>query len=177
MVQVPQPSFNATDYGSMPDASNICYVRRNNLMDKLIFDTASSGEPVSFSSRYQNETYHLDFHGPALRCSMADVSVVVNITHKFGTDVRDGASTYPFVSWVAGDEGTLNHTGNTSLFQTFDVVSHDAARIFVMTTRANRMKLQSSMVTTTQWVTSQNVSSTTHHTVSTSRSTIQTRHI
>lgn len=113
-------------------------VSGDNRLYKLAYNTASSAQPVSLSSKYQNETYHLQFVGPTVRCGPANESVVNKLTPLYGIPAvaggGTGGETIPFLSWVAGDEQQLNTSIGLGMqyFPTLDSQSQDAARIFIM---------------------------------------------
>ena len=132
-LQVPQPSFNETNYGFLQNGGGEgVAVSGNKRLYKLAYNTASLAQPVSFSSRYQNETYHLNFSGPAVRCGPASESVVDRLTALHGISYAENRAT--FLSWVAGDEQQLDTSRITRVknFQTLDYQSQDAARLFIM---------------------------------------------
>lgn len=130
MLQVPQPIYNETNYGSM-GAGGGYFLSTEKTLYRLAYATTVSGQPVPLSSAYENETYHLQFNGPAVRCGMANDSVVERLSLLFGEPIA--GDTVPFASWVAGDEKSyIESDGRYGEFQTLDTTASDTVRIFVM---------------------------------------------
>jgi len=100
---------------------------------KLAYHAGSSAQPVPLKSTFANETYHLDFEGPAVKCMSANDSLVYNITIDHGT--TSGGNPTELLAWVAGDKPSkvMGETGT----KTLDMASPDAARLFVMTNTGN----------------------------------------
>jgi hypothetical protein len=129
-LQVPQPTFNMTNFATIQSFTDKSLSSEGRIF-KLAYQVASSGESVALASTYQNETYHLDFSGPAVRCASANESVVYNLTHAFGiTSMFRGEATR-FASWTPGEQPEFRSSVK-NISQTLDYVSTDAARIFVM---------------------------------------------
>lgn len=126
---VPQPAFdNSTNFGS---AGEFGYLESTPLIYKLAYNTASAWQPVALSSEYQNETYGLSFTGPAVKCASANHSMVREMTKIYSPDSYNSAQqSYQYLSWVPGTDPGYSSAD----FGTLDSVSHDAARIFVLTT-------------------------------------------
>lgn len=131
--QVPQPLYNYTNYATLDPGADASYTIDQRLYN-LAFGTASSGQPVMLESRYPNETYHLQFDGPALRCGSANDSLVSKLTGRFGVIMNSPqAQDYnDYISWVLGDEQALNETDYESSYKTLDRMSKDVPRLFVM---------------------------------------------
>ena len=96
---------------------------------------AFRGEILPMIPQYPNQSFHLDFHGPAVNCSQADESVVLSMTQGYGfkyNSTTDNGSTpfYVYYSWVPGNE----YTSQNAYARNIDLVSQDAARIFVLST-------------------------------------------
>jgi hypothetical protein len=100
---------------------------------KLAFNTASGARPVALSSTFPNQTYHIQFSGPAVRCSGANDSLVANLTATYGDPLNAGGSGNrdKYLSWVPGNEDALG-SSYVDQFQTLDQTSIDVARVFVM---------------------------------------------
>lgn len=124
-------SHNGDGYVS-PDGvdSDPVFITSSNLIHKLAFGAAASSQPVSLPSANQNQTYHLDFDGPAVKCSPANESIMYNVTVDQGLNYGSTRRN-TFLSWVGSG---LNSTLATQPSpQTLDYYSLDAARIWVMT--------------------------------------------
>jgi hypothetical protein len=134
ILQVPQPLYNGTNYGYIQAGGGGYAISTEKTLYKLAYATASSAQPVSLSSTYENQTYHLQFNGPAVKCGIANDSVVRNLSLQFGEPVDIGGSgnLVLFTSWVAGDEQAYKTQNGQEQFQTLDTTSTDGARIFVM---------------------------------------------
>jgi hypothetical protein len=135
-LQVPQPDFNMTNFGTRQSSGGQSLVSGDSRIYKLAYHAGSSAQPVPLESTFANETYHLDFEGPAVKCMSANDSLVHKITIDHGT-VLSASSGNPIelLSWVAGDEPSdvVHEKGATTL----DMTSPDAARLFVMTNTGN----------------------------------------
>jgi hypothetical protein len=139
-LQVSQPYFNMTNFGTLQTSGGQNLISGDARIYKLAYHAGASGQPVSLASTFQNETYHLDFEGPAVKCASANDSLVNSVTIKYGTAL--GASSgnpIDFISWAAGDE-LLRVMNKTEEAATLDMTSTDAARLFVMTSTGNWTK-------------------------------------
>jgi hypothetical protein len=134
-LQVPQPVFNATNYGQVQGGGGGSLLSPDPRMLKLAFNTASAGKSVALTSSYPNETYHLDFVGPAVRCGPANDSIIQNMTALFGNAqnaLGSSGNVMEYFSWVEGDEQTWN-ASYKGAYSTLDQTDDDAARVYVMT--------------------------------------------
>lgn len=135
-LQVPQPYFNMINFGTRQSSGNQFLVSGDAKIYKLAYLTSISGQPMPLKSIYPNQTYHLDFEGPAVKCMSANDSLVYNITIDHGTVLSaSSGNSIELLSWVAGDEpvDVVREKGASTL----DVTSPDAARLFVMTSTGN----------------------------------------
>jgi hypothetical protein len=140
LLQVPQPHFNMTNFGTLQFSGGQSAISGNTRILKLAYRIALVEQPAPLNSTFRNETYHLDFHGPAIKCASANDSLVKSVTIKCGTAL--GASSgnpIDFISWAAGDE-LLRVMNKTEEAATLDMTSTDAARLFVMTSTGNWTK-------------------------------------
>ncbi|KAF7187316.1 hypothetical protein HII31_11404 [Pseudocercospora fuligena] len=100
---------------------------------KHAFGAASSGQPASIPSSSENQTYHLDFLGPAVHCSSANDSIIYNATMELGSQTSwawFGGTT--FASWTG--QGLVAPTySQHDRPETLDYINTDVARIWVMT--------------------------------------------
>lgn len=125
--QVPQPTSNMTNFATVETSTDM-RLSSDGRIFKLAYQVASPGESVALSSIYQNQTYHLDFSGPAVRCAPANDSVVHNLTSDFGITRMFRGEATQFLSRTSGNEPEALKTTKT-----LDYISTDAARIFIMT--------------------------------------------
>jgi hypothetical protein len=139
-VQVPQPHYNATNYANTATGGGDIDISVNPRLYRLALNTASAARPVPLASTFPNETYHIRFDGPAVRCQPANNSVIANLTAEFGSNsanVVNGnqGNRFKYLSWVPGDEAVLDYYNafDHDPFLTLDQRSLDVARIFVMT--------------------------------------------
>ncbi|PVH94144.1 hypothetical protein DM02DRAFT_693815 [Periconia macrospinosa] len=126
MLQVPQPLYDLTNYGYV-SAGGSYVVTIDERVLKLAYATASTAQPVSLQPTHPNETYHLQFNGPAVKCGPANDSFIHNISSLYGGYSAGNKILYK--SWVPGSEG--DHRGPKT--ETLDYNSRDGARLFVMT--------------------------------------------
>jgi hypothetical protein len=131
--KVPQLQFdNATNYGNTVIGEDNVAVRP--LMNKLAFHAASAAQPVPISSSYPNESYHLDFYGPAIKCSaLANISMVRNISISLAEE-SIGGSGKNFVSWVGGADAYPRVEASAT---TLDTLSENGSRIIVVNEEGN----------------------------------------
>lgn len=124
MLQVPQPWYESNYYGYIATTGS-GRIMTNERIYQLAYATASTAQPLSLSSTYQNETYQIQFNGPAVKCHKADESLILSVSQKFGTK---GDSVYTYRSWTPGNEGTGLAEGTPSI--TLDDIEgrHDEAR-------------------------------------------------
>lgn len=131
--QVPQLKFNDLESGGVSVNDNFYTSPKVSArLDRLLYNTASAGQPPQLYSKHQNESYELQFYGPALSCSSASETLISAANTAYGGSVLGGY--HSFISCVGGEENVLTDSAllNQSL-NTIDVTSNDAARIYVMT--------------------------------------------
>ena len=133
-LQVPQPLYNATNYGYMQAGGGGYALTTDPRLYRLAFNTASAAQPIQLRSAFPNETYHVQFDGPAVRCIPANDSIVYNLTYYHGDTLNAGSSGNrdKYLAWVPGNEEALN-SSYVEQFDTLDQTSVDTARIFIMT--------------------------------------------
>ncbi len=141
-AQVPQASFNISTYAQAEYYGGL--QSPSDLVSKIAYVAAMSGQPVTLPSAHQNQTYHLDFFGPAIRCSSAKQTMIQTIAATIAETGKTG-SPVVFVSWTGHDDhGLLNldnvksgwplSDGSWDLpYEPLDKSLSDAARIYVMT--------------------------------------------
>lgn len=102
-------------------------------LNKLVFGVAAAGQPLAIPSTAQNETYSLEFIGPALRCSSANESVIDHMSRNFGygSNFTMGMTVFEYISW-AGPPIPDRNIFRTTL-STLDEVDENIVSIFVMT--------------------------------------------
>ncbi|KAF2158720.1 hypothetical protein M409DRAFT_61436 [Zasmidium cellare ATCC 36951] len=154
-ASVPQPNFNTSWYAerqaggssAVPGVSNSYSISAAADLYKLGFTAAAASEPVSLSFSQPNQTYHLDFYGPAVKCAAANDSVIYNTTMSLGTNPYSGY-TWRYASWVSdayaayqvapsGNYYNLSTSERSRSPATVDYANTDAARIYVMTNTGN----------------------------------------
>jgi hypothetical protein len=126
MLQVPQPLYDLTNYGYVSGGGSYIVTIDDRVL-KLAYATASTAQPVALLSTYQNETYHLQFNGPAVKCGPANESVIRGVSSQYGG--YSGGNKVIYRSWVTGSEGDSAGPGTGTL----DYDSRDGARVFIMT--------------------------------------------
>ena len=80
-LQVPQPYFNMTNFGTRQSSGGQSLVSGDSRIYKLAYHAGASSQPVPLESTFANETYHLDFEGPAVKCMSANDSVAARLHH------------------------------------------------------------------------------------------------
>jgi hypothetical protein len=132
-LKVPQLQFdNETNYGNTIIGQDNVAVRP--LMNKLAFHAASAAQPVPIASSYPNESYHLDFYGPAIRCSaLANISLVRNISISLSLE-SIGGSGKNFVSWVGSGDAYPREEASATVL---DTLSEEGSRIIVVGDEGN----------------------------------------
>jgi hypothetical protein len=133
-LQIPQPHFNMTNFGERQTSGGLHLVSGDPRIYRLAYYAGASGQPVPLKSTFPNETYHLFFQGPAIKCTSANDSLVNNITLNYGkiaSGFGGSPDTIEFISWAAGSE--LSRVMSNQRTETLDMTSTDAARLFVMT--------------------------------------------
>jgi hypothetical protein len=127
-LKVPQLQFdNETNYGNSIVGQKIVAVRP--LMNKLAFHTAIAAQTIPIASSYPNESYHLDFYGPAIKCSvLANISMVRDISIWLSRESIGGIGKN-FVSWVGGGDAYPREEVSDA---TLDILSENGSRIIVV---------------------------------------------
>lgn len=134
-LQVPQLSYNASTWAvAGPISSNRAFWSASADMQKAAFAAAVTGQVIGAPHTYANETYSLDFHAPAIQCSSANDSVQ-DAAKAFYLGYAGSGGHFAYYSWVGGDDhGILSdnstYSGSGS-WESLDMVSTDAARIFI----------------------------------------------
>lgn len=96
------------------------------------FGAATTGTILGVPHTYANETYHLDFDGPAVQCQTANDTVRDQVSKTVKENWGSGGY-FSYWAWV----GNNNHgllSGNLTMsdtWETLDADSTDAARVFV----------------------------------------------
>jgi hypothetical protein len=119
-LQVPQPLYNFTNYGSASGYTNL--LSESASLTKLLAYTASSQNPVQLDSAFQNQTYNLIFNGPALKCQSASEATIRNSSYIY----TPAGSFVQFASWLPANQ-------SLGLGRDPSCTGPNAARIFVMT--------------------------------------------
>jgi hypothetical protein len=109
-LQVPQPSFNLTNYGKM-DGYDYA-MNEDPRLTRLLAYTAASGAPVHLQSSYQNQTYKLVFNGPALKCGPASDAVTHNASLTYANST---SYMYDFASWTGFDVPVMDQQYQISI--------------------------------------------------------------
>lgn len=141
-LKVPQLSYNGTTWAEHgPFSSSDAFYGASSSVKRAGLAAAMTGQVLNVPHTFVNESYHLDFSGPALSCSMANDSVR-SIANKNLNGNTGSGGTYTFWSWMGDDDhGLLNSTGESPLpsdtvagttWATLDALGEDAARIWVM---------------------------------------------
>jgi hypothetical protein len=111
-------------------------LNRDSRFKHYAYHAGASGQPVPLQSTFANETYCLDFEGPAVKCMSADDSMIYNMTIPHGTTLQaSSGNPIELLSWVAGDVPSEIFYENGA--GTLDITSTDAARLFVLTNTGN----------------------------------------
>lgn len=133
-VRVRQPDFNFTNFGSFTGGGGQILLGNAKIYG-LAYRTASTGLPISMSSpeNYQNASYHLGFHGPAIKCGPANETFIHNLTHDFGLEKYQRDMTL-FLSWVGPSIPSADYEPSVAAL---DTISSDGARIYVMNNQGN----------------------------------------
>lgn len=98
----------------------------------MAFCTASTGMTLELDSpeHHQNASYHLDFSGPAIKCTSADEAYINNLTYRYGVKPYTQDKTLYF-SWVR--TSALDPEPQEGSIESLDSYSTDGARLYVMT--------------------------------------------
>lgn len=155
LLQVPQLSYNGSAWAVHgPISSDRAFWSASTDMQKAGFAAAVTGQVVGALHTYANQTYSLDFSAPAIQCSDANDTVQAAAKEFFNFSYGSGGH-LAFYSWVGGDShdvvaqtssSSSSGTGTDSNWQSLDVVSPDAARIFILSTMEANVSLDN-MVT------------------------------
>ncbi|KAM0690751.1 hypothetical protein Q7P36_009520 [Cladosporium allicinum] len=131
---VPQLDFNTSNF--VTNTRNDYLRSGDSKIYKLAIRTSVTRQPMLLESTFANETYHLDFAGPAVKWMSANESVVNNLTIDIGTGLfARGRGPIDFLSWVGDDEPVQVLRENVTAV--LDTNSTDGARLFVMTNTGN----------------------------------------
>lgn len=140
-LKVPQLSFNGTTWAEHgPMSSDFAFYGASSSVKRVGLAAAMTGEVLNAPHAFVNQSYHLDFSGPALSCSMANDSVRSTADENLDGNTGSGGA-YTFWAWTGNDDhGLMNSTGESPLpsdtyagatWATLDASSEDAARIWV----------------------------------------------
>lgn len=141
-LQVPQPSLNNMneDFGVHGYDSMGADIVGSNSVHKLALKSAISGVPATIASKYQNESYHIEFFGPAVKCDMANESLVDSMSTTYGIPWSEdaGGDIFLYVSWVPGGQSNFSFNSSNVLENAFPTLGYsededEGLRIFVMT--------------------------------------------
>lgn len=141
-LKVPQLSWNGTTWAEHgPISSSLAFYGASSSVKRAGLAAAMTGEVLNVPHTFVNESYHLDFSGPALSCAMANDSVRSTANKNLNGNSGSGGA-YTFWSWTGDDDhGLLNSTGKSMLpsdassgtpWKTLDTSDEDAARIWIM---------------------------------------------
>ncbi|KAI0871777.1 hypothetical protein GGS24DRAFT_42791 [Hypoxylon argillaceum] len=140
-LTVPQPSYNATTWASIgPTSSYMAYWGASSNVQRAGFAAATTGEIVGLPYQYLNESYHMDFSGPAIQCSTAN-DTVRNATQYNINANRGSGGYFSYWAWVGNDDHGMasdnrstpySNLDTTGTWLTLDTQSKDAARFFVV---------------------------------------------
>lgn len=132
-LQVPQIQFSSNGFGIEGGGPDWGQLSSSSSIRRLAYAAASSWQPVSVPSAFQNQSYSLEFIGPGVKCSAANQTLIRNVTLSYGTSVTWEISSTIFGSWVGGDQQAMGLGQTGSDFLTLDKTSSDGARIYIMT--------------------------------------------
>ena len=101
-LRVPHHYYNYSEYAVVESYGAGLYRSPTTEVGRIAIAAATSGQVLTISSAYQNESYVLEFFAPAIRCTPDDK--VQKAMLKAGTigDNHSGA-TVIFASWIEGD--------------------------------------------------------------------------
>jgi len=156
LLQIPQLSYNESTWAVHgPISSDLTFWSASTDMQRAGFAAAVTGQVVGALHTYANQTYALDFNAPAIQCSAANDTVQAAAKEFFNFSYESGGQHLAFYSWVGGDvhdvqsqvnASSSSGTGTDSNWQSLDMVSTDAARIFILSTLDSNVDLDN-MVT------------------------------
>jgi hypothetical protein len=134
-LQVRQPDFNYTNFETFTGGGSQLLLGYPRIYS-LAYRTASTGMTISLDSpgHNQNDSYHLDFDGPAIKCAPANDDLINNLTYRYGVKPYTRDRTL-FISWVP--QGLLAPEPTDASVKTLDMYSKDGSRIYVMTNEGN----------------------------------------
>lgn len=97
-LPVRQLDFNYTNFGTFVGGGYTEQLGDPRIYN-LAFRTASTGKTIELDSpgHYQNVSYHLDFNGPAVKCTSASKEFLYNLTYQYGVKY-DTMIKYRFLS-------------------------------------------------------------------------------
>lgn len=155
LLQVPQLSYNASTWAVHgPISSDLTFWSASTDMQRAGFAAAVTGQVVGALHTYANQTYSLDFNAPAIQCAAANDTVQAAAKELFNFSDGSGGR-LAYYSWVGGDvhdpqsqvnASSSSGTSTDSNWQSLDMVSTDAARIFILSTLDSNVDLDN-MVT------------------------------
>lgn len=138
-LKVAQLSYNLSSWAEYgPTSSDYAFWGATASVQRASFAAATAGEVPNVPHTFMNESYHLDFHGPAIQCTTANDSVRNATQYNINANWGSGGY-YQYWSWVGDDDHGLLSI-NQSLYsnldlkgtwETLDASSTDAARIWV----------------------------------------------
>lgn len=130
-LQVRQPDFNYINFGTFTGGDSGLILGDTRIYS-LAYRTASTGVSIGleYPGNYQNASYHLDFHGPAVKCASANDTYIHDLTYRYGIKPYTRDRTL-FISWVP--QGLLAGEPTDGSDETLDTYSRNGARIFILT--------------------------------------------
>jgi hypothetical protein len=138
---VPQLYYDPNNYDNLQTTALLAYIGPSPDTQRTSFGSAMTANILSIAQAQPNMTYSLDFFGPAIRCDHADEGLI-NAVYDSYMDIYTGVEDeYRYMAWVpqvADDPGNLstafktNPSGSTDESFTLDVVSPDAAHLYII---------------------------------------------
>jgi len=125
----PQLCFDPTQYANLQTTIRTDYVGPSMNLLRTAFSSAMTGQISSIPTAFINESYTLDFVGPALRCDFADASLINQTANAYQKQLTGIESQYHYISWVPT---AVNKFGLTNATTFLDMVSTDAAHIYII---------------------------------------------
>ncbi|OQU96014.1 hypothetical protein CLAIMM_02158 [Cladophialophora immunda] len=101
-VQVAQHQFNYSTYAITQSIGNT-YHSASTEVSRIAIATATSGQVLSIPSHYQNESYTLNFFGPAVDC-FRNSTILSQMENSWATNGTMNENKLVFASWVPSDE-------------------------------------------------------------------------
>lgn len=107
---------------------------------------------------HQNQTYHLDFNAPAVKCAPStNDTLISNLTFAHGHSYANRANPTPFIAWTGPADGWSSVSPSRSQPNTVDGSSEDVARLYVMSNNGRWKKTRTQSDTSTLEYTQVNV--------------------